>query len=502
MRKRHIRPPLLGVGPGFAAVALLLAAPPAPVTTVSAAEPPTIAGAPDVGAMSTSAAALVGEHDYVEAEFFISGYAQSYRQRGNWGTDGVWAAAPGETAPYAIRMLARYPADPARFNGVVVVEWLNVSGQTEADPDFTSLHLELFRGGYAYVGVGAQRVGVYGQSGLKAQNPERYAGLVHPGDSFSYDIYTQAGRAVQAPSELAPLGRLTGRIRRLIAIGESQSAGRMVTYVNAVHPLAQVYDAFLIHSRSGGAAPLAQDAENRPTVRAPTPARIRADLGAPVFQVQAEGDVPRFVAARQPDTDRLRTWELAGTAHADRYLLTGGGRRPLTFTCADPDPTLSVPINDGPMTYSLRVALRHLRGWAADGDRPPGASPFALDGDDLARDPTTGLVVGGVRTPHVDVPVRTLHGVRAPAGGGGFCRLFGRADPWNGNADPWDGHPADPSPTPEPVLSDLYSGRDAYLAAFAAAIDRGVEAGFLLEEDRAGMLAEAEAVAWPSPDAR
>ena len=502
MRMRPIRRRVLSGVSGFAAVALLLAAPPAPVTTVSAAGPPTVARAPDVGALSTSAAALVGEHDYVEAEFFISGDAQSYRQRGTWGTDGVWAAAPAETAPYAIRMLVRYPADPARFNGVVVVEWLNVSGQTEADPDFTSLHLELFRGGYAYVGVGAQRVGIYGQSGLKAQNAERYAGLVHPGDSFSYDIYTQAGQAVQAPAELAPLGRLTPGIRQLIAVGESQSAGRMVTYVNAVHPLTQVYDGFLIHSRSGGAAPLAQDAQNRPAARTPSPAQIRTGLQVPVFQVQAEGDVPRFVAARQPDTDRLRTWELAGTAHADRYLLTGGGHRPLAMNCADSDPILSVPINDGPMTYSLRAALRHLRRWAADGDLPPSASPFALDGDDLARDPATGLVVGGVRTPHVDVPVRTLHGVRAPAGGPGFCRLFGRADPWNGDADPWDGHPADPSPTPEPALSALYPSRDAYLAAFAAAIDRGVEAGFLLEDDRAGMLAEAEAVAWPSLDAR
>ena len=144
--------------------------------------------------MSTSAAALMREHDYVEAEFVVSGDAQSYRQRGTWGTDGVWTAAPGETAPYAIRMLVRSPADPARFNGVVVVEWLNVSGQTEADPDFTSLHLELFRGGYAYVGVGAQRVGVYGQRGLKAQNAERYARSSIPATPFPTTSTPRPGR--------------------------------------------------------------------------------------------------------------------------------------------------------------------------------------------------------------------------------------------------------------------------------------------------------------------
>jgi alpha/beta hydrolase family protein len=44
-----------------------------------------------------------------------------------------------------------------------------------------------------------------------------------------------------------------------------------------------------------------------------------------VFQVLTETDMfsigPSFPPARQPDTRRIRTWEVAGTAHADgRYL--------------------------------------------------------------------------------------------------------------------------------------------------------------------------------------
>ena len=490
------------VGTKVAIVALLLALPQGPATMGSAADPPVVARAPDIGAMATSAAAQSRAQGYVEAEFFLSGDAQAYVREGAWGADGRWTAAPGETAPYAVRMLVRYPADPDRFNGVVVVEWLNVSGQTEAGPDFTSLHVELFREGYAYVGVGAQRTGIDGQRGLRTQNAERYASLAHPGDSYSYDIYSLAGQAVRAPSGLAPLGPLTDRISHLIAVGESQSAGRLVTYVNAVDPLAQIYDAFLIHSRSGGAAPLAQGTDNRPTEPAPSPVRIRTDLRVPVFQVQTETDVPRFVGARQADTDHLRTWELAGTSHADRYLLTGGGTGPLALTCADPDATLGVPINDGPMTYSMRAALRHLGRWVAGGDPPPSGAPLVIDGDAVGRDPLTGIALGGVRTPHVDIPVRTLNGIRAPAGGGGFCRLFGRTDEWNGDADPWDGHPADPSPTPEPVLSTLYPSRAAYLSQFATALDRGIEDGYLLEEDRPAMRAEAAAVPWPATESR
>ena len=457
---------------------------------------PSVRAAVDIGAVHAGREPQLQPAGYVEREFLLEGTAQSYVKRGEWGSDGIWDAAAGDTAPYVVRLLVRYPREPARFNGVVFVEWFNVSGQTEGDPNFSLLHTELLRDGYAYVGVGAQAAGIYGAGGLKNVNPERYTAVSHPGDSYSYDIFTQAGRAIRAPQDTAPLGELTSAIRHLIADGESQSASRMVTYVNAVHPLARVYDGFFIHSRSGGSASLAQDAENRPTMPTPAPARIRGDLDAPVFTIEAEGDVPRFMAARQPDTDLIRTWELAGTAHADRYLLTGGGIGRLAFTCDDPAPELSVPINDGPMTYPMRAALRHLKQWMAGGPPPPSGPPLAVDGGELRRDPDTGIVAGGVRTPHVDVPVRTLNGVRAPAGGPGFCRLVGRTDEWNGDADPWDGGPADPSPTPEPVLSRLYPTRDAYLERFDDALAKGIRDGFLLREDADAMKAEAAGYAW------
>ena len=458
---------------------------------------PAVRTAPDSGPVLAGRAAQMEAAGYVEREFFLEGTAQAYVQQGEWESDGVWDVAAGETAPYRIRILSRHPHDADRFNGIVFVEWFNVSGQTEADPNFSMLHAELLRDGYAYVGVGAQAAGVYGAAGLKNVNPARYADVHHPGDSYSYDIFTQAGRAIRAAGDPAPLGELTSAIRRVIADGESQSASRMVTYVNAVHPQVQVYDGFFIHSRSGGSAPLAQDADNQPTMPTPSPARIREDLDVPVFTIEAEGDVPRFMPARQPDTDLIRTWELAGTAHADRYLLTGGGIGPLAFSCYDESaPELSVPINDGPMTWPMRAALRHMRQWMAGGPPPPSAQPLATDGDELRRDPDTGIVVGGVRTPHVDVPVRTLNGVRAPAGGPGFCRLCGRTDEWNGDVDPWDGGPADPSPTPEPVLSERYPTRDAYIERFDAALEAGIRDGFLLEADADAMRAEAAAHDW------
>jgi hypothetical protein len=137
---------------------------------------------------------------YVSEEYFISGTASAYANVGPLGRDGLWTVAPAATAPYKTRVLVYRPAKPKKFNGTVVVEWLNVSGGLDASPDWTLAHVELVREGYVWVGVSAQFVGVEGGGGLvnvislplKEVNAPRYGTLTHPGDSFSYDVYSQA----------------------------------------------------------------------------------------------------------------------------------------------------------------------------------------------------------------------------------------------------------------------------------------------------------------------
>jgi hypothetical protein len=198
---------------------------------------------------------------YTQTEFFMTGTAQAYVNVGELGQDGVWTAAPGDTAPYKTRILVYRPADPQRFNGTLLVEWFNVSGGLDAAPDWTFMHTELIREGYAWMGVSAQIEGIEGGSGpfdlsLKVFDAERYGSLVHPGDSFSYDIFSQAAQAALHPQGLDPLAGL--RPERMIGVGESQSAFRLVTYVNAVHTLLHLFDGFFIHSRSDDGAPLSQ----------------------------------------------------------------------------------------------------------------------------------------------------------------------------------------------------------------------------------------------------
>src|SRR5262245_65320212 len=105
--------------------------------------------------------------------------------------------SPSHTADYTTRLVALTPTDRTRFNGTVLVEWLNVTGGIDAPAVWFMAHREIVRAGYAYVTVTAQRVGVDGGAtltgldmSLKTQNPQRYAELHHPGDAYAFDIFS------------------------------------------------------------------------------------------------------------------------------------------------------------------------------------------------------------------------------------------------------------------------------------------------------------------------
>lgn len=92
----------------------------------------------------------LGSFGYVEREFKISGGSTIYRQNGFWGSDGRWNAGVAQTnVPYTTRLLVRYPTGPAKFNGTVVVEWLNDTTGGDQDPVWSELYNELLSEGYA-----------------------------------------------------------------------------------------------------------------------------------------------------------------------------------------------------------------------------------------------------------------------------------------------------------------------------------------------------------------
>ena len=422
---------------------------------------------------------------FVQHEFAVEGTATSYvvdDPATDLPGNGEFNLKEGDTADYRTRIVVRRPEKAEDFNGTVVLEWLNVSGGIDANPDWTYLADEIIRGGYAWVGVSAQHIGVEGGpvavsvgaagdlagKGLKAMVPERYGSLSHPGDAYSFDMYTQVSRALRQSDDDGPLGGLKPEV--MIAAGESQSAFALTTYVDGVQPLTQEFDGFFVHSRGGGAQGLggAGGGVDIASALGTQPTKIREDVEVPVLMVQSESDVVgllNYFPARQPDTDRIRLWEVAGTAHVDRYML---GAIADTMQCG-------APINDGPMHWATKAGLRYLDRWARGGEAPPEAPRFEVD--ESGAEPAyvrdeNGIIKGGIRTPAVDVPVQIHSGTASP-GGSVACLLMGSS-----------------LDVPAPTLDDWYTDEDTYLKKYEASTDDAVDTGFVLADDRDAMMAD------------
>jgi hypothetical protein len=437
---------------------------------------------------------------YEEIEYSFEGTATAYELQGERGADGHWDVKPGAEAPFRTRFVARWPSDPLTFSGTVVVEWHNVSAGIDAAPDWGFFHRALTAAGHAWVGVSAQKVGIDGGGfvegiHLKLLAPERYAALEHPGDAWSFDIFTQVGALLQLPSDGNPLVGL--RPSQILAAGESRSAACLVTYINAVDPHAQLFDGFFVHGRPASgvsidgvfipaSARLGME-ETRVAISS-TGECIRDDARVPVLVLQSETDVVLLGGqlAEQPDSDVIRTWEMAGAAHADTYTVSAGRHDDGTLTAERmaellrPTSNLMIgktdsPINAGPQQhYVAQAALVHLARWAAGGDAPPSGASLELNGDRTGYVlDDHGIAQGGIRTPWVDVPAAVMGGLGQT--GETFAMLFGHTEPFD-----------------DATLATLYpGGEEEYLDRFAASLDAAIAAGFLLEEDRMEILAVA-----------
>jgi hypothetical protein len=422
---------------------------------------------------------------YHESEFFFSGTASAYTNTAPFGTNGQWSVAPASTAAYESRLVVVAPNNPAKFSGTVIVEWVNVSNGDDAVPDWEYMHDEMIRSGDVYVAVDAQAVGI---NALKAVDPARYGALNSPGDSYSYDIFSQGGMALRADASQILPGL---HAKSFIADGESQSASRMVTYIDAVAPLNHVFDGYFVHSRGDSGAALSQAPQ--PAISVPSPLATRTDQTVPVLTFETETDVlsPVFdyYPATQADSKYFRLWEVAGTTHIDSdvLLLAQEDDNSWAFNQQDfaqmfspqesedtvgGNLTCTVPFNTGEETYVARAAIHDLTQWVNTGVPPKSMPHFDIStasGTPAYETDSNGNVVGGVRTPAVDTPVATLSGL-SPAGAPGFCILFGQTKPFSVQK-----------------LESLYPTHKAFVADWDRSVQRDLKAGYLLPQDAAAL---------------
>jgi hypothetical protein len=401
---------------------------------------------------------------YEEQELFVSGTAQ---------------AIDGTSAPYTTRIIVTRPSDPAKFNGTVLLDWVNVTAQFENAVDTMLTRPMLMREGFAYVHVSAQQAGLCCLPELtpKTWDPVRYAALDHPGDEYAFDMFTQIAEAFKAPSGIDPMGALgASSVQRVLAAGQSQSANELADYVSTwlpAHPEAVgVIDGILVHGNVPGDKTFVKGS--------PVPVlQLLSD-----FEAEDDGVDP---AAVDPN---YRLWEIAGASHSDLFIgyqsefgygprvLAGAPKKtaaeyadvmtaagnygevvsPLMAVCTAAGATL-------PMHYADSAAIHQLNAWVANGTGPRNGPRFAFDGGQLATD-EYGNTLGGIRMPPIDVPV--AHYVST------VCQLGGITVPFS------DGE-----------IQSLYESHAAYYAQMQERTDAAVRGGWLLPDDAVDLMQRA-----------
>ncbi len=400
---------------------------------------------------------------YVMEEFFLDGSTSAYKfADGTSSTpDGRWVTErETESTPFRTRILVVRPQKQSNFNGTVILHWQNVT----AGYELGSVGDDEYLRGYAWVGVSAQVVGVDGfpgpqAAGLRQWDPSRYESLNHPGDAYSYDIFSQAGKAVggsRSKLGVDPMGGLV--VRHLIAAGASQSAARLRTYINGVHLLENVFDGFIPYIDFSSTIPFDVDkGGGRRGMGQRSP--IRNDINVPVFVVNSETEAEAYLPARQPDSTTFRLWEVAGTSHVNipRSMAASG-------------------TNEGPnwMSYqpAYQAAIRHTHNWIVSGTEPPQMPRITMtnaqSGRRTIQRDANGNAMGGIRLPDLAVPTARHRGAGRFGGGGDnrFSFLYGLSQ----NFD-------------DEKLANLYSNRTGFLEKYERELDRCVQAGVILTED-------------------
>ena len=452
----------------------------------------------------------LASYGYAEREFTMAGTTSIYRQSGPWSSSGRWGVSVAQSnVPYRTRLLVRYPTDPAKFNGTVVVEWLNDTTGGDQDPVWSEIYSEVLSAGYAYVGVSAQTGSM---NELRAWDSARYGSLGDSGDGQSYDVFSQAAQVLRADSATL-LGGLVPRT--VIGAGDSQSAFRVDTYVNAIQPVSHVFDGFLAIGRSVFAAPIGGGLVGF----LPAPAYVRTDNTTPFIQINTEGDIEELGAAlaRQPDSNYLRTWELAGAAHID---LHEGLYEANTIQREEPQLTapkcvFGVVSNGATQPDSMGVyqaedaALAVLQKWITQGVQPPHGSPIATTPlFNVVKRDQHGNALGGIRLPDIAVPTQTYSAINfsqpsqqslSPAQllstlenifttlqtgvitdttlrNEGLCLLEGYYTPFSNS-----------------TLRSLYPTHSDYVAKYTAAAASALSGGFLTQSDYNAAVAAAQA---------
>lgn len=409
----------------------------APHPTISA--PVTSPGAMFPGLQRVPAGTGLADHGYVVKEYFVSGTASG--------------------KPYTTRILVRQPEDPSRFSGIVVAEPMHASGNSWM---FFFTRISVMRRGHISVEIAPQKAAT--EATIVASNPQRYAAINIPEAGQANEIIAQVGALLKSNGPSSPLAGM--RVRRMILMGTSQSAGTVRGYL-AAHAAWRmpdgkpIFDGFLPTSTAGDSPMPKVDV---PLIQIPTQTEVHRGAAGGTPYRRPDGDAPG---------DQFRLYEIAGMPHND-------SRESPTYS---PDPC-KMPVTQFPVGAMMAMALHHVIEWADTGTVPPRAERIVVEKGALALD-ANGNARGGVRNPYVDVPV-AKYGVP------------NSADPKPGTRDDfYCGIAGYQTPLAADQLRALHTEAAAYRNKVKQRLDELTKGGWFLPEYAGQVTGDAEKVRIP-----
>jgi hypothetical protein len=459
-------------------------------------------------------------YGYVEEEYLVSGLANIYRY--------VPLAFPSPLVevdeadiPYVTRILVRRPMDSEPFGGTVMLEFLNATAGYDDAPMWNYPWRGIVERRAAWVGVTYDAVTAgfmknrWGTpvfpnpEGVQPRNRDRYATLDIREWPLVWDFMMQVAALLKSDDPDNPFAAQT--VERIIPTGYSQSAALVTTLANSFHEIAQQFDA----TAPGRSIDLFDGyffgdggVQARNLVGSGQDRVLPLEDFRNVFLFGDGGFIPRAPVIRffdepaeeprdsplanwyQLGNPWVRTYEMAGGAHVDADLWNKGDRNDFVNFGTMREPlACGNPMNTVSMGDAMSALFTALEDWIRDGTPPPDAALVARNPDSTPMRDTDGNVVGGLRSPRIDVPlgVYSRSNIYPPGvnpfdpGTWGdwepvFCPLFGGFGPFS-----------------DEELERRYPFRSAYVRQIERAVSRAVADGFLLPEAGTRIIAEAEA---------
>ena len=268
-------------------------------------------------------------------------------------------------------------------------------------------------------------------------------------NGLRFDMFSQVAQWLRSEDRSNPLS--PGEVDYVYMV--SHTGGDVGTYAASVAREARaanggpIYDGYIIKTGSGVGA--LKNCGSGPPAGVFPGSHGRLP-GAPIIQIKMQGDVPNQRRADSDDpNDTFRMYEVAGTAHADRW--------PYRFLPLNRELRKAIPandmdrgvvtdhypyahacnvegaeMNDFPLPYIFAGVMANLDAFKRNGVPMPRTEPIRTNGE-VGRSPVVtdanGNAVGGLRTVWLDAPTKTWY-AHVP-GTFSTCYDMGYSVPWS-----------------------------------------------------------------------